>query len=1023
MRVSGRVLAAAVAVAMSVTLVQVAPASSSTEGLPNPFATDEPTPDPEPTRVPTPDPTPEPGPTCAIAPYTACPEADLSGRDLRGVNLTGANLIRANLDRVNAAGATLSSADLVSATVSGATLDGAVMERTDLTHAVMTGASAQRINGQGMDASRANLQGTSFAGSDLSGANLTEANLGGVRLADANLRGASLRGADLAGVDLMGADLSGAVWVDGTVCEEGSIGECRGSGQDGPVDPTTCVLKPYANCSKANLVGRNLKGLDLTGIDLLEAQLDGADATGATLANADVVRASMLGMLLTGANLDQANVTNSVLGSAVLREVTGVGLDASRSDVSKADFTDAVLTGATFAGADATGAVFANARLGGADLSVATFSKADLSGADLTNAVLRRANLKGADLKGVVLTGADLTGATWTNGRTCGEDSIGRCRPESLPQGELDQAQLGSTSVFGVISGAIAIARFVSECNRNLPETGSCFDSGQRASFANLQRGIDELTKQIERNQQELRAALNLIIENQKKAVVAERFRQVQDDLFRARVAALKYEELTACLDALDKGRTNCELTNSNGVDPQPWALNGVEDVYRGSGATAAGAVEPATWRPNEDMQRQGPVARLLFATLYQFGGGAAGFSPTSVKEKGLKLQSIIAGDSGMLSDGLLPATVDWENARLNTNQGATAGSTPAYIPGTYLQQVNQWAAYYLQGQAAFYAPVLAAFTLLNGADGTPPIVRELQSQIDKGGLGNPQWALQNQLDTYFTDLAKVAIDTGSGATANRPDTVGFVIGNDLSGRKPPPLYRVSYVYGPTEYTSAHPDFILPTWGVLDAVQRGLARSGVKMSTLQRLYPNAIPGGKNAAWFAKYGTSYRVVDVQSYSGSGEAAHKWEAALIPNQAPQSIKWGDNVTYARHDRPCEIPVRMMDERPTFDAALKLDAGSSKVGSDNNSAIFTAKAVSGSKLWFDIRFDVANNYYSAVITSAVPAFNIVRARYGDAKGTGVLYKCGGGRMNDYSQVVPGHWVRVEEWKPIGVLRLLNP
>jgi len=49
--------------------------------------------------------------------------------------------------------------------------------------------------------------------------------------------------------------------------------------------------------------------------------------------------------------------------------------------------------------------------------------KCDLSGANLSFA-----NLSGANLSGANLSGAILDGATWTDGSTCENGSIGRCK-------------------------------------------------------------------------------------------------------------------------------------------------------------------------------------------------------------------------------------------------------------------------------------------------------------------------------------------------------------------------------------------------------------------------------------------------------------------------------------------------------------------------------------------------------------------------------------------------------------------
>ena len=109
----------------------------------------------------------------------------------------------------------------------------------------------------GLDLQHARLRATRLRDADLKGANLAGvdlayAELGEATLAYANLRGASLKGAtlaaaDLSYVDLAGADLSyadlgrarmgganldqalldNAIWVDGRVCGEGSVGRCR----------------------------------------------------------------------------------------------------------------------------------------------------------------------------------------------------------------------------------------------------------------------------------------------------------------------------------------------------------------------------------------------------------------------------------------------------------------------------------------------------------------------------------------------------------------------------------------------------------------------------------------------------------------------------------------------------------------------------------------------------------------------------------------------------------------------------
>jgi uncharacterized protein YjbI with pentapeptide repeats len=68
-------------------------------------------------------------------------------------------------------------------------------------------------------------------GVDWSNCDKSDVYLNDVYLNDANLYGADLSYADLSGANLEGANLygawlSGAVWTDGRVCAEGSLGAC-----------------------------------------------------------------------------------------------------------------------------------------------------------------------------------------------------------------------------------------------------------------------------------------------------------------------------------------------------------------------------------------------------------------------------------------------------------------------------------------------------------------------------------------------------------------------------------------------------------------------------------------------------------------------------------------------------------------------------------------------------------------------------------------------------------------------------
>lgn len=61
---------------------------------------------------------------------------------------------------------------------------------------------------------------------NLDNLNLTNANLQGANLKRAKFRGATLYGANLTGANTMGTNFEGAMWIDGTICQKGSIGYC-----------------------------------------------------------------------------------------------------------------------------------------------------------------------------------------------------------------------------------------------------------------------------------------------------------------------------------------------------------------------------------------------------------------------------------------------------------------------------------------------------------------------------------------------------------------------------------------------------------------------------------------------------------------------------------------------------------------------------------------------------------------------------------------------------------------------------
>ena len=74
-------------------------------------------------------------------------------------------------------------------------------------------------------------RGCDFYKANLDRMDLTNADLSGSNLKRAKFRQATLYGANLSGTNMMGTDFEGAMWIDGTICQKGSIGKCVRKGE------------------------------------------------------------------------------------------------------------------------------------------------------------------------------------------------------------------------------------------------------------------------------------------------------------------------------------------------------------------------------------------------------------------------------------------------------------------------------------------------------------------------------------------------------------------------------------------------------------------------------------------------------------------------------------------------------------------------------------------------------------------------------------------------------------------------
>lgn len=134
---------------------------------------------------------------CKLEPEAQCSWAILIDVDAPGVDMHESSLASARLDRSN-------------------------FERANFSWSIFQLANLNETN-----LMLSNLEYAHLYGVNLRNSNLMFANLTGASLFDADLSDADLRGANLHRAILIKAKFDNAVWTDGRICAEGSIGECK----------------------------------------------------------------------------------------------------------------------------------------------------------------------------------------------------------------------------------------------------------------------------------------------------------------------------------------------------------------------------------------------------------------------------------------------------------------------------------------------------------------------------------------------------------------------------------------------------------------------------------------------------------------------------------------------------------------------------------------------------------------------------------------------------------------------------
>lgn len=367
--------------------------------------------------------------TGCIMEGTDLTNANFESATLFGCDLTNAKLANTRLMRADMRGAAVGEADLSKADLTGADLrEGKSIIKRKVKNADDIGAKSAEagiVHFNGSDLTEAVLTGATAASADFSDAVLENAKMQGADLKGAVLKGADLKNVDLSGSDLRNADFSYAT-MTGAVLKDTEKGGSNFTltltgepvGQDIAEIEMTLDELVLRHIHWVATAGRNGKQMVMQETDMRKAGSLSAKKLTAIRANrCTFAEMDLRGIEMQGANLDESDFRKCLIGSGDLRGGSFRGCILNRADFSKSDLNPLTIKRADggsytlpcrFDKAALRHAIFAGARL-----MEASFAGADLTNADFNTCDLRKADFTGAVLDGTVFDGAILDEAVF----------------------------------------------------------------------------------------------------------------------------------------------------------------------------------------------------------------------------------------------------------------------------------------------------------------------------------------------------------------------------------------------------------------------------------------------------------------------------------------------------------------------------------------------------------------------------------------------------------------------------------
>jgi len=567
---------------------------------------------------------------------------------------------------------------------------------------------------------------------------------------------------------------------------------------------------------------------------------------------------------------------------------------------------------------------------------------------------------------------------------------------------------VGVQGTFGtmvkIIKGSKKVYDFGKLCSENQDADRSCFSSTEKNRFEELSAKLDFIIAQQEENQVQVMAALQEIylhLETIELKREIEKIRYLIE--VEVPIASDKLQEYFCGqqhIDAYSKGEKHdgCQITDSAGnLDPSATEKYGkpksVADLYRDDGELPRGNVQG------------GLVARLVAATVGKWTTSDNDNEQENyLVSKGEELMQVIAGGgqaSGPKS-GILNAFIANLSAELRAQQGASLGQSPVFLTSDFLLAMNEVTEYWVHQEALFFSTTIAALQLREKkTEDDPQLIAEVLARMAEKGVNtnssgskHPEWALDTQLTNY------------SVSEANPLDS--WVIMKD--GK----IVRLR-MGGST-----------PTFKEIKEVKDALEKADIKMSTLQKIYPDLLPKGENPAWKAKLGVKhYKRFQISALvwgnpSSKYDSSYKNINYYTPDPEPAKTHYFGKKHAVTYSGDCKTMVRMWDKKPSMKEVAEFDLGYSKSKFDNNkSGKYTVQVIKrgdGRRRKGDkIKVNSKEQYDAYVTNGAVPVYDLTNnASFSNGKlklfGVGTLFQCTG-KSGEFSRTVEGKVVSIQE------------